>query len=236
MNFDDYQKAWQAQDSRPNVALNADALLEEVRRKQQGFRRMIFWRDVREVGVAAVLVPVFIHSGLTVSWTLHLAAFGCFVVGADMVLDRRRQKRKTPDVHASLKEWAATSLAEVNHQIWLLQNILWNYLLPLGVPIVLFFGWCAGSLPLPIPARVFSFLVLSGFVALVDVGIYWLNQYAVRKGLEPRRQELAELLRSIDPEQPGAGIKSGKPLGPLLLVVGVCITAVILHHFLNAQG
>ena len=84
MNFDDYQKAWQAQDSRPNVALNADALLEEVRRKQQGFRRMIFWRDVREVGVAAVLVPVFIHSGLTVSWTLHLAAFGCFVVGADI--------------------------------------------------------------------------------------------------------------------------------------------------------
>ncbi len=41
------------------VTINADVLLNEVRRNQQNFRRMIFWRDVREVGVAALLVPVF---------------------------------------------------------------------------------------------------------------------------------------------------------------------------------
>jgi hypothetical protein len=27
-------------------------------------------------------------------------------------------------------------------------------------------------------------------IAVVFVGVYWLNQYAVRKELEPRRQEL----------------------------------------------
>ncbi len=36
------------------------------------------------------------------------------------------------------------------------------------------------------------------FVALVYWGIYRLNQYAVRKSLEPRRQELETLLAGLD--------------------------------------
>ena len=36
------------------------------------------------------------------------------------------------------------------------------------------------------------------FVVLVYWGIYGLNQYAVRKNLEPRRQELESLLAGLD--------------------------------------
>ena len=136
MNFEELQKKWQAQDAGAQVSLNADLLLKEVQRKQRQFRRTIFWRDVREIGVAAVLVPVFVHSGWKVHWTLYLCALSCFVVGAFMLLDRRQQKKKTSDQNGSLKDCAATSLAEVSHQIWLLKNILWWYLLPIFVPIM----------------------------------------------------------------------------------------------------
>src|SRR5450432_217288 len=137
MNFDDFKKAWQSQDAAEKISINADVLLNEVRRNQQNFRQMIFLRDVREVGIAALLVPVFIYGGWKTHWTLYLSAFACFVVGADMVLDRLQQGKKTPDLHGSLKECAVTSLAEVCHQIWLLKNILWNYILPLSVPLLL---------------------------------------------------------------------------------------------------
>ncbi len=140
MNFDDFQKSWQSQDTAKKISFNADVLLNEVRRKQLCLRRMIFWRDVREVGVAALLVPVFIAGGLMINWTLHLCAFSCFVVGAYFVVDRWRQKKKTPDLHGSLKDCTATSLAEVRHQIWLLKNILWWYLLSFFVPIMVFFS------------------------------------------------------------------------------------------------
>ena len=57
MNFEDFQKSWQSQDAAKQVSINTDALLNEVRRDQLCFRRMIFWRDVREIGIAALLVP-----------------------------------------------------------------------------------------------------------------------------------------------------------------------------------
>ncbi len=236
MNFEDFQKSWQSQDAAKQVSINADALLNEVRRKQLGFRRMIFWRDVREIGVAALLVPVFICSGWTVHWTLYLSAFACFVVGADMWLDRRRQKKKTPDLHGSLKDCAATSLAEVSHQIWLLKNILWNYILPLTVPTLLFFGWCAWDTRGSLMDKFLYLLPLLGFVLAIDVGVYWLNQYAVRKGLEPRRKELEKLLAGFETEhQPSLTMKTKKPLGPLLLVLAVCIIAVIARAATNAN-
>jgi hypothetical protein len=40
--------------------------------------------------------------------------------------------------------------------------------------------------------------VVALFVTLLYWGIYWLNQFAVRKSLEPRRQELKTLLTSLD--------------------------------------
>jgi hypothetical protein len=42
-------------------------------------------------------------------------------------------------------------------------------------------------------------VLIQGFVmALLNWGIYWLNQAAVRKSLEPRERELEALLSSLD--------------------------------------
>ena len=62
MNFEDLQKAWQSQDAGAKVTINADVLLKEVRRNQRHFRATIFWRDVREVGVAFLLTLLFFVS------------------------------------------------------------------------------------------------------------------------------------------------------------------------------
>ena len=236
MNFEDLQKSWQSQDAAKKISINADVLLNEVRRNQQNFRRMIFLRDVREVGIAALLVPVFIYGGWKTHWTLYLSAFACLVVGADMVLDRLQQRKKTPDLHGSLKDCAATSLAEVCHQIWLLKNILWNYILPLSVPVLLFFCWCMWSMPASTTVRILFLLFLVGFSLLVDVFVYWLNQFAVRKGLEPRRQELEKLLNEFEPQKNPNDMKTKKSIGPLLLVLAVCIIAVIAHASMKTNS
>jgi hypothetical protein len=43
-----------------------------------------------------------------------------------------------------------------------------------------------------------EFVAIALVFALVDWFIYWLNQYAVRKELEPRRKELQTLLSSLN--------------------------------------
>lgn len=232
MNLDDFQKLWQSQDAAKGVSIDADALLDEVRRKQQAFRRTIFWRDVREVGVLALLVPLFIYGGWRIHWTIYLSAFACFVVAAFFVLDRRQQKKKTPDLYASPKNCTATALAEVSHQVWLLKNILWWYLLPLSIPMLLFFCWITWETPSLGGTSILQALMTLfwiGFVLGINVMIYRMNQAAVKRALEPRREELKSLLAELETEHQPFNVKTKKPIGPLLLVLAISIITVLAH-------
>jgi hypothetical protein len=96
-----------------------------------------------------------------------------------------------------------SSLAEVEHQIWLLQNVHWWYLLPLAVPMLAFFAqtfWRASGGNAWEMA--ISTSVVTAVVGGVNAWIYWINQKAVRSTLEPRRQELAAILRGLSDEPP----------------------------------
>jgi len=201
MNFEDLQKAWQSHDAGAKVLIDADALLKEVRRNQRNFRATIFWRDAREVGVAALMTWLFLHWAIRDRvWPLYLLALACFGVGAFMVVDRLMQRRKQPALNVSLKACVESSLFQVNHQIWLLKNVLWWYLLPPGAGIACFLAYLASRVIFRegAPASVIALIVAVGAVCGVAFwGIYWLNQWAVRKSLEPRQQELEALLASL---------------------------------------
>ena len=199
MNFEELQKAWQSQDPGANVMINADGLLKEVRRNQQQFRMTIFWRDVREIGVAFLLTVLFLYQGMRHhDWTDYVLASACFGVGTFMVVDRLLQRRKQPASSDSLKTCIEGSLLQVNHQIWLLKNVLWWYLMPFTVALgisICHSAWLAQN---PGFSAMIVWVISALFVALVYWGIYRLNQYAVRKSLEPRRQELETLLAGLD--------------------------------------
>jgi hypothetical protein len=87
---------------------------------------------------------------------------------------------------------------QVSHQIWLLKNVFWWYLLPLQIGLAALIGSVAWQ------ARAAGLAVIMGLAAfalgcgLLGWGVYHLNQIAVRKSLEPRRQELETLLSSLN--------------------------------------
>jgi hypothetical protein len=208
MDPDDVKRAWQGQASHPRLSIDAELLLKEVRRNERSFDAIIFWRDVREVGMSLVMVPFWIYLGVRLSlpWTWYLTVPALLWVAGYMLTDRRRHNRRPPEPGDPLRRRVESSLAEVEHQIRLLRSVFWWYLLPLALPMLAFFGqvtWRtrAGGL--------WAALVgLSGVLALVVVifaGVYWLNQYAVRAELEPRRQKLEALLASLADETPDAG-------------------------------
>jgi hypothetical protein len=203
MNFEAMQKAWQSQDAGVKVTIDADVLLKEVRRNRQQFWMTIFWRDVREVGVAAILTWLFLHWAIRDrEWSLYLLSFSCFGVGLFLLVDRWLQHRKRPVTNDSLRSCIEASLIQVNHQIWLLKNVFWWYLLPLAAAL----GISIGASIWRTRQAGFSVMMGWGVFVLVGVliywGVYWLNQFAVRKVLEPRRQELETLLTSLNEQAP----------------------------------
>ncbi len=198
MSFDELQAAWQAQSHGPRVTLDTDVLLKEVRRNQRQFETTIFWRDLREIVVAAGLTVFFLYGATRKGdLSLYLLAAGCFFVGTFMLVDRWIQRRHKPATDDPLQACIQASLGEVNHQIWLLRNILWWYILPIAVGLgsaVVSMMWGVRDIGWPAYLMVSLYAVLCG---LVCWGVYWLNMLAVKRHLGPRREELEGLLESL---------------------------------------
>jgi len=204
MTFDELQKTWQSQESSFSLSIDSDMLLREIKRNKKHFESAIFWRDVREVGVCFLLVIFFFYYGLKGNvWELLLLALLVAWVGVFMIVDRIVQKRKRPKFTESLIGCIKSSLAQVVHQIWLLKNVLWWYLLPPGIGLGIFIGSAALSIIRDFSGKyskigllfIFGYAV---FCILLYWGIYHLNQWAVRKKLNPRKAELEQLLDSLE--------------------------------------
>ncbi len=198
MDFEDMQKAWQAQVAMGRVTISAETLLKEVRRNQRQFWVTIFWRDVREVGVALVLGLFSFHRGArNHDWTDYLTAWVCLGVGAFMIVDRVLQRRNLPMKQDSLSACVNASLVQVDHQIWLLENVMWWYLLPLAAAIALSLI-CSPFHALRFDATHWlGSTTLISFSILLFWGIYRLNHAAVGRNLRPRRQELMAILEDL---------------------------------------
>ena len=200
MNFEELQENWQEHSKAKSITINTDILLKEVQRNKLSFDAMIFWRDVREAGGSFVMMFVLIYLAIKDEYMLLLApAAACLFVAVFMVIDRVKLKKKCPcsDQNTSLNECLRISLGHVNHQIWLLKNVSWWYLLPfaIGVSIPFF----EGAWHLRDSDSLMLFLMKTfGFLIVLYVGIYYLNQYAVKADLQPRKEELETLLESIE--------------------------------------
>jgi Flp pilus assembly protein TadB len=205
MTFNELQKTWQKETTGPKLAIDSDLLLREVKRNKEAFDSAIFWRDFREVGTAVILVVVFLYGAfksgerIWVAGSFVVLAITCLFVAVFFLVDRRLQKRKDPRHSDPLLACIESSLIKVNHQIWLLKNVFWWYLLPPGAGIALFFVVVTWNVYKVLhKSRV---LLMFGanilIVALIFWGVYWLNQYVVRERLMPRKQELELLLNSL---------------------------------------
>ncbi len=198
MSFEELQARWQAHDHEGQLNIDSDALLEEVRRNQRDFEKRLWRRDFCEVTAAALVTFVFgTLAVLMDQWSLFLGAAGSLFVGIFLVFDRLKQRRQRSTVADSLPSAIDASLVQVQHQIWLLRNILWWYLLPLvpgPVAILAFTFWQSRGNGLA-DQLVIAFVGL--ICLLVFWCVYWINQREIARNLEPRRKELEELRASL---------------------------------------
>ncbi len=199
MNPDDFQQAWQAQ---THVKIDTDLLLKEVQRNQWHFRAAILCRDFREVGVALLMIPLWFYLGATtrVPWTWYLTVPALIWVAGFILVDRVRHPQKPNKPGEPLLASVRESLSQVEHQIWLLRNVFWWYLLPFTISLLGFFTHVAWLTFEKWFAALGFAAFLCLFVLVIYYFIYWANQCAVRAHLEPRRQELLTLLASLGDE------------------------------------
>lgn len=207
MDPDELKRAWQTQATPGSARVDAGLLREELRRRRRAFAASIFWRDVREVGVCLLLIPIWIYLGLSRSlhWTWYLMVPALLWIAAYLHADRKRPACPPPEPDEPLRRHVEASLEQVERQIRLLRAVFWWYISPIILAKSAFVGQEAWR------GRAGGWWMLVAVSEVMALGIvvasfvYWLNHYAIRADLEPRRRELKAMLASLEDEKPGAG-------------------------------
>ena len=188
MNASELERLWQKQQPIKVSAQNIAQITATVEMVDRKFRRRIWWRDFREIAAVLILAVWFGLSGQT--WLRWLAIATVLFVGAWIIRSRivAKARREMPNVIERVQQM----IRETEAQIHLGHSVLWWYLLPCAVALFIM------MLDSPPPNFNSSRLsIMLGPMILLFIAVYWLNQWAVRKTLVPRRNNLRRLLSEL---------------------------------------
>ncbi len=194
MKLDELKEAWKSQDTRTTV--RTVLLLESIQKKQRRYNRYIWLRNIREgwlTILAAVFFTCFAESDVESKvqlWPFYLAMLILFGIGVFRVLDNRQQKRRALEYKDSTLSFIECSLLNINHRIWLLENMIWWWVLPVVVggiliiaQIIMLVGWQE-------PALFWKLGKGVGIAGMILGVLYWENLWTARKYWQPRKAEL----------------------------------------------
>jgi positive regulator of sigma E activity len=198
MTFDDLQSTWQSHNHGMPLNVDTNVLMREVRQNHRVFERQLLCRDLSEIIAALLITVVFASLAVLLGqWTLFLCAAGSLIVGSFFLVDRLKQRQRRSTIANTLLLTVDAAIEEEKHQIRLLRNILWWYLLPLIPGIGLFLASVSWQSRANGFAEQIVIAVVAAICAIAFWLVYWINQREIRKTLEPRRQELEELRSRI---------------------------------------
>ncbi len=194
MTFEDLQRSWKADIDRPPPAIDRDALLRELTQRCARSEHLTRRRDWREYA-AVVAVAV----GFAVLWprirTSWISTIGVIWVAAWLVLVvitlAKSGRVKPLSSDSSTNDFVRQKIEWCDRQIRLLHNVVWWYVLPAFVGILLI----AGGKMLPHQRTAFG-----SYAAVVFVlcgGIVWLNRRAARLHFKPLRDDLVRLSEEL---------------------------------------
>jgi hypothetical protein len=165
-----------------------------------------FFADTFVVGVEAFLVPYFLNAAIRYhDWAFYVMASGCLFIGVFILAERWRQRRRRPITNDTLLSWIKSSLVQVKHELWRSKYIFWWYVTPLEIgfmSVAASWAWRASHQfqrsAFAVWTGILEAAVFALICGLLGWSVCWLTQRSVRKSLEPRRQELEELLASLN--------------------------------------
>jgi hypothetical protein len=196
MNDDELKKLWQQQPLR-DAARSPEQVMSALQNKTTLLRRSLHARDLRELLACAVVIVIFGFyffnertPMVRLGWLMVIGSM-IFIVWK-LVHTRRTTPPAPPG--STLVESLRAELNSVRAQSRLLGSVLWWYLLPPGIGLLV----ATWGMPIHLHAKIPATLL---YVALY-ASIYWLNRWARSKQLLPLEAQLQSLLRSAETGEP----------------------------------
>ena len=199
MTYDDIEKVWREGNSRQGqIQISEDILLHEIKNSQNEFRKKMFWRDIREIVTAVVMVVAMINLGLKINtiWPFLLAAASMWI--AVFMVYKRASTKKGVNTNQPLARAVEESLNDIREQIKLVDSVPFWYLLPFvpGFAMQLINFGINNDLTKPLDMVVGVFVAI--FYLVIFIVVYYLNTHYAKKKLQLREKELQELRSALE--------------------------------------
>lgn len=197
MNDDELKKLWRQQPLR-KPDMSPEQLISAVHKQTSQLRRTLDARDLRELIACAVVAIIFGIFYFTVYRTPISRLGDLIVIGSSIFIAWKlvHTRRMTPPAPpgSTVVESLQAELKAVRAQSRLLGSVLWWYLLPLGIGVLLCSWGSGGGLVGNIGYTI--------FVIALNAFIYWLNRWSRAKQLLPVEAQLESLIRSAETGEP----------------------------------
>ena len=197
MNDDELKKLWQQQPLRKSE-VSPTQLISAMHKQTGQLRRTLNARDLRELAAGAFVIIVFGIFYFTVYRTAVSRLGDLIVIGGAIFIAWKlvHTRRLTPPAPpgATVVESLQAELNAVRAQSRMLGSVLWWYLLPLAIGVLLCSWGSGGGLVGNIGYTI--------FVIALNACIYWLNRQARAKQLFPVEAQLEALIRSAETGEP----------------------------------
>lgn len=196
MNWREMEAAWRRQEPTVESRAELSELVTSFEAKRQKLASTLLVRDWIEAGAGLMVSLVFMMDavgGRGVAWLEWLAIALVMGVTLFFVSERVRARRARLGAEAPLRQKLEAEIAEVRHQCRLLRRVMWWYVGPLMLAIVLFL--CAKVAPQVDRLGIVGWGALAVYAIGCGALAWWvrgLNLRAVRRQLEPRLAELEQ--------------------------------------------
>ena len=197
MNDDELKKLWHQQPLRkPDVS--PEQLASAMQMQTSQLRGIVNARDIRELVACAFVAIMFGIFYFTVYITPVSRLGALVVIGSSIFIAWKliytRWKMQPAPPGATVIESLQTELNALRAQSRLLGSVLWWYLLPGGIGVLLC-AWGGGG-------ELAGNIGYTIFVIALYASIYWLNQWSRAKELLPVQVQLESLIRSAETGEP----------------------------------
>lgn len=208
MNDEELKTLWKRQPLR-EPSLSVEQLISAIQKQTSRLRRNVNARDLRELLACAIVIISFggfayyLHANQPVSRLGDLIVIGATIfIGWKLIHTRRSTPAAPPG--ATTVESLRAELNAVRAQSRLLGSVLWWYLLPLLIGLMVML---CGNVPINDFVGLLVVFPVTALVTLLIVGpvcalVYWLNQRARSMQLLPLEAQLESLLRSAETGEP----------------------------------
>lgn len=187
-------KIWQSSPNQERIKFEKSRLMIDVQSNLDTLHRKIKYRDLAEQLGAMVGMPVFAYYAYHFPFVLTKIASVLIIVWGIYVIYRLRnaRKHKPTAFTETYLQYLYKSRAYINIQMQMLDNILYWYILPAMLLMILF------VLGPGIAGRLLKILKTSAGIVALSVVIYYLNKRAVKTQFIPRLEKIDRLIKVME--------------------------------------